>query len=273
MKRHLIFMDIDGTLVDNQQQITPITREVITNLQAEGHLFYVATGRKYSSAAQIAGKLNQQVQVVASNGSIFQTNQAMHRHQLALEALSEIFQTTSALDLTTFFFGEHTIFHTGELPGYFQVEDQNRIANSTDEDFIAIHSQADLDRWASKIINGIIIDEDYERLAKVRTELEQSPLLTVSSSHANNIELIPRGINKATAIKEIQTFYDIPKERTISFGDGCNDLEMLAASSISVAMGNAAEPVKQQARFLTDTNLNDGIAQFLTNYFKKGTIQ
>ena len=78
MEKHLIFMDIDGTLVDRDQQISPRTRSVVTELQQEGHEFYVATGRKYSSAYEMAKKLTDATQVIASNGSVYSINETLH---------------------------------------------------------------------------------------------------------------------------------------------------------------------------------------------------
>ncbi|KAF0394649.1 HAD-IIB family hydrolase [Pediococcus pentosaceus] len=81
------------------------------------------------------------------------------------------------------------------------------------------------------------------------------------------MELIPKNINKSTAIKSIQQKFNIPSSRTISFGDGLNDIEMFQQSGISVAMGNSPETVKKYANHVTDSNLEDGIANFLIQYF------
>lgn len=267
MEKHLIFMDIDGTLVNNEQQISEKTKSVITALQSDGHQFYVATGRKYSSAYHIAKSLSQDTQVVASNGSVYSLNQTLHKEQLSEEALRRIYTVTNAKQLPVFFFGEHTVFYTQNLPEYLQKNDQSRIGQN-EEDFFLIDSLATLVAVKNRIVNGIIIADDREaELAEVRSVLAESQLLTVSSSHPNNIELIPLGISKATAIQAIQQDLAVPRKRIISFGDGLNDLEMLQASGISVAMGNAIDELKQHADFVTDKNSEDGIANFLTNYF------
>jgi Cof subfamily protein (haloacid dehalogenase superfamily) len=273
MEKHLIFMDIDGTLVDNQQNILPKTKAVITALQKEGHLFYVATGRKFSSAASIAEMLSKKTQVVASNGSIYSINQQLVKHQLSVEALSLIYTAAAELSLPVFFFGEHTVFYTSDLPDYFTQNDQARIANTKEKDFIALRSLEELLACHEAIVNGIIISEtNLAALQQLKEILQKSKLLTVSSSYFNNIELIPKGISKATAIHAIQKKLTIPTERIISFGDGQNDIEMLQASGVSVAMGNAEEAVKAVATHVTDTNEADGIANFLSNYFNKGAF-
>lgn len=269
MDKHLIFMDIDGTLVDRDQKISDKTRSVITELQQEGHQFYVATGRKYSSAFEMAQKLNTNTKVVASNGSIYSVNDTLHKKQLSRDALAAIYETVSYKNLPMFFFGEHTVFYTEALPDYLQKGDQSRVSNNGEEDFLFIDSIDKLLSMSTRIVNGIIIAEDrQDELGTVKAELAEKNLLSLSSSHPNNIELIPKGVNKATAIQEIQKELAIPKEQIISFGDGMNDMEMLQASGVSVAMGNAVDELKQQARFITDTNTEDGIANFLINYFK-----
>lgn len=273
MEKHLIFMDIDGTLVDNQQNISLKTKRVITKLQKEGHLFYVATGRKFSSAASIAETLSDQTQVIASNGSIYSINKQLVKQQLSVEALSLIYTAAAELSLPVFFFGEHTVFYTSDLPDYFTQKDQARIANTREKDFIALRSLDDLLMHHQAIVNGIVISEtDLVALNQLKEILQKSELLTVSSSYFNNLELIPKGISKATAIQAIQKKLTIPTERIISFGDGQNDIEMLQASGISVAMGNAEDSVKAAATHVTDTNEADGIANFLSNYFNKGAF-
>ncbi|EOI03098.1 cof-like hydrolase [Enterococcus moraviensis ATCC BAA-383] len=269
MEPHLIFMDIDGTLVDNHQNISKKTKKVINHLQELGHLFYVATGRKFSSAATIANTLSPQTQVVASNGSIYSIHSQLVKHQLSKEALILIYNAVSEIAMPIFFFGEHTVFYTEELPEYFTKSDQARITNESEKEFVAIRSLSDLIDHHKEIINGIIISEtDLEGLHSLKDKLEDSQLLSVSSSHFNNIELIPKGVNKATAILAIQDKLMIPSERVISFGDGINDIEMLEATGISVAMGNAQGKVKAAATYVTDSNLDDGIANFLQNHFQ-----
>lgn len=269
MDKHLIFMDIDGTLVDRDQKISAKTRTVITELQEQGHQFYVATGRKYSSAFEMAQKLNAETKVVASNGSIYSVNNTLHKKQLSREALAAIYKTVAQQNLPMFFFGEHTVFYTEALPDYLHKGDQSRVSNNDEEDFLFIDSIDKLLAMSTRIVNGIIIADDrQDELSKVKAALVERDLLSLSSSHPNNIELIPKGVNKATAIQEIQKELAIPKEQIISFGDGMNDMEMLQASGVSVAMGNAVEELKEQAKYITDTNTEDGIANFLLNYFK-----
>ena len=91
----------------------------------------------------------------------------------------------------------------------------------------------------------------------------------VSASEHTNLELIPKHIDKANAVRELQAKTGIDAAHTIAFGDGLNDLGMLQAAGISVAVGNAVPEVKRVARYVTDTNVDDGVANFLTDFFEK----
>lgn len=74
---------------------------------------------------------------------------------------------------------------------------------------------------------------------------------------------------KPAAIASLQQHYQIPKENTISFGDGDNDIDMFQSSGISVAVENANNDVKAYADYMTASNNEDGVYHFLKQFFAK----
>jgi len=82
------------------------------------------------------------------------------------------------------------------------------------------------------------------------------------------MEINQIGANKATAMKYIATYYNIPIKNTIAFGDGLNDKEMLFEASMGVAMKNAKGTVKTYAKDTTDYSNNDaGVGKYLEEFF------
>ena len=87
--------------------------------------------------------------------------------------------------------------------------------------------------------------------------------LTVVQTAAFYLEVIPRIINKGQGIRDICKVLGIEPAEVVSFGDAANDIPMLEAAGMGVAMGNAQEAVKQVADMVTLSNNEDGIAAAL----------
>lgn len=260
----LIFMDIDGTLVDENMSISSTDKATISQVIEQGSVVYLATGRKYAAAKQVAERLHPDVQVVASNGCVYECQEQFFKESFAQNALKMLFALCRSKDVSLFFFGKSETFYTKNLPDYFKSENQARLTTEKEQQFIKISTINELAQYQEQIVNGIIIsEEDFEILEEIKTELKSSELVNVSSSHVNNIELTPRGISKATAIQAIQQEYKISRGATYAFGDGLNDIEMFAQAEFSVAMGNAPEEVKKSANYQTLSNLESGISHFL----------
>lgn len=270
MTPYLIFSDIDGTLVDDQQRASKKTVTTIKRLLDTGHTFYLATGRMYASAQLLAAQLDPRVKIIASNGSIYDSTNQIVQHTLGAQALAALAPIIFEQQLAAFFFTKRQVIYTQTLPDYFKASDRNRIASANPDDYMAVTNASELLQYAPKIINGIIIeDQDPVKLLTAKRAITALPSLTVSSSNPNNIELIPKHVSKATAIQHIQQQAHVPNSHTIAFGDGLNDLPMLKTVAKGVAMGNALPTVKQQTPYQTTDNLHDGVADFLQNFFSE----
>lgn len=270
--KQLVFMDIDGTLVDEQQHISAFTKQTIRQFSDQAR-FYVATGRMYASAKIIADEIG--AGIIASNGSIFDAGTRQVK-TLGSAALKQIITVLQPHPLNAFFFTDHQVFYTGALPSYFQHSDHNRIASPNPHDYIKVLSLPALLDHSAEIINGIIIAEDQEsELNAINQQLAAMPAaFVVSSSQPNNIELIPQHSGKASAIKVIQAATGIDRHHTFVFGDGDNDVDMFGVADYAVAMGNATPAVQVRAQYVTGTNEQDGIAHFLLAHLpaEKGSI-
>lgn len=271
MQKYLICSDIDGTLMTNHQEISLNTLNIIKELQQQGHLFYVATGRMYLSAKAVANDISEATGVIASNGGIYSNGHETVANGMNYESSLAAYQIAMKYQLPLFFFSKDAVYYSLILPDYFKDEtDQGRIDSGHQKAYIKIIDEQDLLNYADDFLNAIIISDDQlEMLDIAKQELLQDEKLTITSSYYNNIEISPKGISKAIAIQGLQAKYQIPPERTIVFGDGGNDIEMFKVAKLSVAVANASEAVKQAAKFETASNNEEGVYQFLNQYFKE----
>jgi len=166
-------MDIDDTLVNNNQQISDYTKEII-NQDQDKALFYVATGRMFTSAQVIANEIK--AQVVASNGGIYQIQNEVFQHTLGSQNLTNIYAILKKYDLSAFFFSDHQVFYNHDLPGYFKHSTNNRIASPDPKNYVKVNLKSLL-KHQTEIINGIIIEDyDFSKLGPAKSDLMQAAL-------------------------------------------------------------------------------------------------
>ncbi len=269
LKKYLICSDLDGTLLLKNQTISQKTLDLLQQLIEEGHHFAVATGRMYNSATDFAKLVHPKANVIASNGALVAVSgEIIQKEKMKQSALLQTFILCQNHDLPVFFFSTDTVYYTQNPPYYFTDEEDKGRVNATK--LIAIKTKETFLEHADQFINGIVIEEeDFDKLAALRHELEKLSDISILSSHENNIEILPKNMDKKLAVKKLATYLDIKPENVISFGDGENDIGMLEVAGAGVAMENASEIVKKSAGYVTTANDADGIYYFLKNYLNR----
>ncbi|MFH5810569.1 HAD family hydrolase [Companilactobacillus sp. FL22-1] len=267
MPKYLVFMDLDGTLLADHKNISVRTKHTIESLQQHEVTFYISTGRMYELAKITQQLLNSNVKMITSNGAVFDGPNGREVVKMGKAAVEKAFETTQLYQLPMMLFTPSKAYFTEKIPRFIA---QN--AGNFDEAFgyRELYSLVELQEVEDQITNGVVLSRgDLTELADVKEKLLASKLLRVSSSSVDNLEMIPLRTDKGSAVKRIQLENGIDSDHTFVFGDGLNDVGMMKQAKYSVAMGNALPEVKEIANFGTDTNINDGLAKFLENFFKE----
>lgn len=102
-----------------------------------------------------------------------------------------------------------------------------------------------------------------ELLELVKSEF---PYLAVTSSISSNIEINSIHANKGNALDALCNEIGVKSSGVLAFGDGLNDLYLFETAGTCVAMANGIESLKENADYITNTNENDGVAEFLQKY-------
>jgi len=108
--------------------------------------------------------------------------------------------------------------------------------------------------------------EGGHSLGEIREALDCVPTHSLTQSSANNIEIMPSNISKGTGLRDLAERLEIEPENILALGDQLNDVPMLEFAGISVAMGNAAQAVKDTAVHLTASNMDDGVAEAIHRF-------
>ena len=263
MKYRLIAMDLDGTLNNDEKKITPRTRDALMAAQAAGIRLALASARPSPGLYKERDVLRMQehrgvlmsynggrIVDAASGETLFETSMPMEAAREVLRALEKL-PVTPILD-------DGRQFYVTDREGY-KVDYECRNNGMTCDE---VPNLADFLHFAPV---KILMSVDPEQIAAVQREIAAllPDDLTVVQTAAFYLEVIPRAINKGQGILDICRALQMQPEEVVAFGDAENDIPMLRAAGVGVAMGNADPAVKAAADMVTLSNNEDGIAYAL----------
>lgn len=248
----IIFFDIDGTLV-NYESITlsERTKEVLKKLQENGVKICIATGRASSTLPKFEGI--QFDAYLTFNGSYCYTKDG-----------DEIFNNPIARDDV-----KKLLKNAERIGKPVSIAVSSRLAaNGSSPDLEAYYSFASLKLEIAENFNEIIETDDVYQVMLACSKDEHSEMLKsvdsvkITGWWEKAIDIIPGDGGKGRGIEEILAYYGIDKSESMAFGDGGNDIEMLQAVGVGVAMGNASDDVKSIADDICGYVAEDGIYHY-----------
>lgn len=267
MQPHLIVLDLDGTLLNDDKVISEKTLHTLFKAREQGHEIMIATGRPYRASEVYYHQLKLQTPIVNFNGA-FVHHPTDHiftsiHEPIKLEVVKEVIDAVhdykfynivaEVMDdvylhyhdeklLDVFSFGKPHVT-TGDIRNYLKTDPTSLLIHAQEHEVSAIRKH--LHDVHAEVI-------DHRRWG--------------APWHV--IEIVRSGLNKAVGLSQVSKYLNIPQQRIIAFGDEDNDLEMIEYAGTGVAMGNAISPLKNIANEITGTNNEDGISEFLNERLK-----
>ncbi|MFC4386839.1 Cof-type HAD-IIB family hydrolase [Gracilibacillus marinus] len=266
-KKHLIALDLDGTLLNDNKTINPYTKSIVAKAIAEGHIVVIATGRPHRSSIRYYKELGLDTPMVNFNGALIHhpTNRSWDVVHSPLPN-----RTAKKIIQTCYDFEVHNIFAEIQDNMYLDKFDQHIIDAFTEPDERDLITIGSLKNHLQADPTSILIQPSDHHIDELRQYLDDEHASMIEHRKWgvpwNVIEIVRKGINKSVGLHKIAHYFHIPKERIIAFGDEDNDLEMIEYAGVGVAMGNAIKELKQVAKYETATNEGDGIGHFLAEY-------
>lgn len=271
MDRKLLFMDLDGTLLNNSKQITPGNRQALEEALERGHGVIITTGRPLKSAMDQARKLGLDkpgCYLIAYNGAViydWAKQEQVFSRTLRYDAVNRVFDLVNPTGLHV------QTYDTWDVLVEKRCDDAavRRYCGLINMEFRVIDDvHRDLQEEPVKVL---VIDYDADpRLGDVARWLKENMAEEVDCFYScrEYLEVVPKGTNKGEAVVMLCRMLDVPVENSVAVGDAANDLSMIAMAGTGVAMANGTEEVKSIADYITHRDNNhDGIAEVVEQFF------
>lgn len=251
-------IDLDGTLLNSSHQISEENYKVLQDLQAQGHMIMINTGRAVEDVIKFEEIQKLQAPIISINGTVIYSNtrEVLYEASLPIETYKEILPILQDIGLRVMVYTNQGGFpcrnpeiqdkHDDEIEPIFADYDYNQI----------------LEKENLKIYKIMAVSrrDELEKINKAKKKIDGKFELSWASSHPNNVEFTSVEANKGRALLRYQKLTDIEFDEIFAFGDGGNDLEQFKVATTSIAMENAPFTIKQEVDVVTLTNDEDGFA-------------
>lgn len=257
----MVVTDIDGTIYTPEKGITPEVKACIQNLDKNGILFAIATGRTYSSAKHVADMLGVKCPLICYQGGLVNSyegeilNVKYLNADIAREIVADMRQRGIHLNV----YVEDTLY----------VEDDDEYIKDyigdKGIDYFKVDSFDELD--FSKLNKLLAINYDCQFIDDLIEELQKKyPQIYVVKSAQYFCEIANKEATKGNAIKFLAERNGLSISEVLAAGDQNNDIEMVETAGVGVAMGNGTPQIKAKADYITDTVENDGFVKAIDKF-------
>lgn len=274
MNRKMIFMDMDGTALDDNKKLPKVNKEAIDEALAQGHKAIVCTGRPLSSVIDLLPMLGLDkpgcFAITYNGGLIYDAGEkkAVYKKTLPLEQVQYIFEKAygfGRIHVQTY--TEDSFICEYDTPESVYYEKSTHCRRKVVKDvFEELNGQE-----PCKILT-MAYGFDRSHIEAFREEIREytEGKMDVFFSCNEYLEIVPTGINKGNAIRWMSEYLEIPMENTIAVGDAENDITMIETAAVGAVMKNAKEEMKKYGNYITKLDNNEGgvaevIRKFMLN--------
>lgn len=257
----VLFFDIDGTLIDYHGNMPASTKFALEQAHDAGHQIVICSGRARFQMAEELLSMSDGV-IGCTGANVEAQGKTLYEHFMTKEILEQIIEVLNAASAKIILMSETTTIMNHDAYDYML----NKFA-----------AEYGLKDKFHTILGNPVITNEFDGFSDVKKVLyydsawdiqqltkELGSICDVTASsfekkEEDSGEITCKGINKSYGMQKYIEFQNIPKEDTIAFGDGPNDMDMIEYAHIGVVMGNGRDELKKRADFITKDIGEDGI--------------
>lgn len=255
----LIALDLDGTLLNTKEEVSPRNRQAIRALLDLGIRVVLVTGRGVDTPIRISKELGLNLPVICCHGALtkdFLANRTLGHVPVPLQYAKPMVEFAESHNLSIALYSEETFYR---LTGHALFMDDMR-----GPAWREVHSFADIMHTAPTFIRFL----GAESVEAMDRKFGDLPLHFKHETWLDFVEcaVTSREATKQRALARLAADFQIPPERVLAIGDSRNDVPMMRWAGMGIAMGNALPEVRQAVKYVTAGNDEDGVAIALERY-------
>src|SRR6056297_994648 len=259
----LIACDLDDTLLNSNFEVSKEDKESISKLNEKGIYFTIATGRVTKSAKKYAEELKLEVPYISFNGGKItdpKSDKQIYSRELKKDIIIEIIKYAERAKIHCNIYTEDKVI----------VKEKNRWTDyyKTFARNFPIKEVGTLSEYDFKSTPKLILIDENKKLKKAFDEINKikDDKVNMFFSKPNFLEFTEEKATKGEALRHIANLYNIDRNKVAALGDSFNDISMLEYAGLSAAVENASKEIKNIVDYVTTSNDENGLTNFLNKY-------
>ena len=270
--RRIVFLDVDGTILEHGSHVAPSTGPAIRAVRAAGHLVYLSTGRAASDIHPRVSEIGYDGAITNSGALVTSGDEVVVDRPLTPAQTDRLLSVLHERGIRYFLQAHDGVFASDDMAELMAshaqtqrdrdaaagVRPEDSLAGLAGRDFPSVR-EADL----ARIAKAVFVSDRADGLEVLRADLGEEFLVVPGSiplPGGSNGEISERDTTKGSAIELLLGHLGLDAADAVAVGDSWNDVEMFQVCGTSVAMGNAHAELKELADFTTTDVLDDGVA-------------
>jgi Cof subfamily protein (haloacid dehalogenase superfamily) len=252
----LAAIDLDGTLLDSQYQLSEENCQTVQELSANGTIVVLASGRMHATILPFSRRINLKSPIISYNGAMakdVETEKILHHIPISSHLSEEIIEHCANHNLHLNFYLDD-ILYIRERNKWSELYDSRTGATS--------HPVGDLHQFDGCKPTKLQIVDAPKNIDKLLLEFKQlfQEKLYITKTQPEYLEFMNPDVSKGRALTTVARKLGVSMRQVVAFGDGYNDISLMEVAGFRVAMGNSIDEIKKCADYITETNDENGVA-------------
>jgi Cof subfamily protein (haloacid dehalogenase superfamily) len=272
LKYKIVAVDMDGTLLNDDKNITDDNIAMISRVINKGVKFVISSGRIPAGLKFYENTISKNQPMICCNGAIIldHDKNIIYSKSIDKKQLLEVVDVLKEKKDTYFHFYDENSIYSEQFK--FSMESIHNFNKNIDEKFrievkLVPDAKKTIENADFDINKIVVIDNDIEYLNELRKRLEDIQGIETTKSDINNIEILSTGVSKGSALKILANNYGMSIQECIAIGNDENDISMIDCAGLGVAVNNARDFIKDYANYVTEKdNNNNAISEVIQKF-------